>query len=105
VTHWPGTRTARRALAAAHDTGPVAGRLGVSIYLTVAHYTTSVSLICSDKGLVNCEKVTTSAQSMIFGIFPVAVLGWRFTCSWSPSTPRGDGGPGGRPSRGCASAQ
>ena len=52
--------------------------LGVSIYLTVAHYTTSVSLICSDKGLVNCEKVTTSAQSMIFGIFPVAVLGLAF---------------------------
>ncbi len=52
--------------------------LGVSIYLTIAHYDTSVSLICSDKGLVNCAKVTTSTQSMVFGIFPVAVLGLAF---------------------------
>jgi uncharacterized membrane protein len=35
-------------------------------------------LACSDKGLVNCTKVTTSAQSMVFGIFPVAVLGLAF---------------------------
>lgn len=52
--------------------------LGVSIYLTIAHYDTSVSLACSDKGLVNCAKVTTSTQSMVFGIFPVAVLGLAF---------------------------
>ena len=52
--------------------------LGVSIYLTIAHYDTSVSLACSDKGIVNCAKVTTSAQSMVFGIFPVAVLGLAF---------------------------
>jgi uncharacterized membrane protein len=49
--------------------------LGASIYLTIAHYDTSVTLACSDKGLVNCAEVTTSAQSMVFGIFPVAVLG------------------------------
>ena len=52
--------------------------LGVSIYLTIAHYDTSVTLACSDKGLVNCAKVTTSTQSMVFGIFPVAVLGLAF---------------------------
>jgi hypothetical protein len=28
--------------------------LGVSIYLTITHYDTSVTLACSDKGLVNC---------------------------------------------------
>ncbi len=51
--------------------------LGVSIYLTVAHYS-SVPLACSDKGLVNCQAVTTSSQSVVFGIFPVAVLGLAF---------------------------
>jgi uncharacterized membrane protein len=49
--------------------------LGASIYLTIAHYDASVTLACSDEGLVNCAEVTTSAQSMVFGIFPVAVLG------------------------------
>jgi uncharacterized membrane protein len=48
--------------------------LGVSIYLTVAHYTASVTLACPDSGTVNCEKVTTSPQSMILGV-PVALLG------------------------------
>jgi len=52
--------------------------LGVSIYLTIAHYDTKVALLCSDKGLVNCEEVTTSPTSMLFGVFPVAVLGLAF---------------------------
>jgi uncharacterized membrane protein len=51
--------------------------LGVSIYLTIAHFTESVLAGCSEKGLVNCTKVTTSAQSYAFGI-PVAVLGLVF---------------------------
>jgi uncharacterized membrane protein len=51
----------------------VAG-LGVSIYLTIAHYTTTVTLACPETSTVNCEKVTTSAESVVFGI-PVAVLG------------------------------
>jgi uncharacterized membrane protein len=55
----------------------VAG-LGVSIYLTVAHYTSSSILACSDTGLINCSAVTTSPQSMVFGVFPVAVLGLAF---------------------------
>jgi uncharacterized membrane protein len=52
--------------------------LGVSIYLTITHYDSSVALVCSDKGVINCAKVTTSSQSMVFGIFPVAVLGLAF---------------------------
>ena len=52
--------------------------LGVSIYLTIAHYDTSIGLSCPDTGVVNCLKVTTSSQSMVFGIFPVAVLGLAF---------------------------
>ena len=57
----------------------VAG-LGVSIYLTLTHYTKVVSLVCSNNGAINCEKVTTSPQSMVFGI-PVAVLGLVFFVS------------------------
>jgi uncharacterized membrane protein len=52
--------------------------LGVSIYLTIAHYSSSSILVCPDKGLVNCAKVTTSPESMVFGVFPVAVLGLAF---------------------------
>jgi uncharacterized membrane protein len=57
----------------------VAG-LGVSIYLTLTHYTKVVSLVCSNNGAINCEKVTTSPQSMVFSI-PVAVLGLVFFVS------------------------
>ena len=52
--------------------------LGVSIYLTIAHFSESTLLGCSEtKGLVDCTKVTTSPQSYVFGI-PVAVLGLAF---------------------------
>ncbi|MGD0392342.1 MAG: vitamin K epoxide reductase family protein [Acidimicrobiales bacterium] len=53
------------------------GGLGVSTYLTVAHYGSSVTLACPDTGVINCEKVTTSPQSVILGV-PVAVLGLAF---------------------------
>ncbi|HEY4465155.1 MAG TPA: vitamin K epoxide reductase family protein [Streptosporangiaceae bacterium] len=89
----PGTRPARAAAAAAAPVpevspGPpgwlrwtslvlaVAG-LGVSVYLTIAHYTTAVALACPNTGAINCEKVTTSPESNVFGI-PVAVLGLAF---------------------------
>jgi uncharacterized membrane protein len=49
--------------------------LGASVYLTIAHFDTHVTLACSDKGLVNCAEVTTSSQSMVFGVIPVAVIG------------------------------
>lgn len=52
--------------------------LGVSVYLTITHYDSSVQLVCSDNGVVNCQKVTQSAESVVFGIFPVAVLGLAF---------------------------
>jgi uncharacterized membrane protein len=52
--------------------------LADSVYLTIAHYTSSNILACSDKGVINCAKVTTSPESIVFGIFPVAVLGLAF---------------------------
>lgn len=51
-----------------------AAGLGVSIYLTAAHYTATVALACPQTATVNCEKVTTSPQSQFLGM-PVAVLG------------------------------
>jgi uncharacterized membrane protein len=51
--------------------------LGVSIYLTIAHFTETALAGCSESGLVNCTKVTTSPESYVFGI-PVAVLGLAF---------------------------
>jgi uncharacterized membrane protein len=75
--------------------------LGVSSYLTYAHYTESALMGCSEKaGLVNCGAVTTSSQSMIFGTIPVALTGliyyvfvvavmspwaWMSTWKWMPS--------------------
>ncbi len=70
--------------------------LGVAIYLTLAHYDTSVTLACSSNGAINCEKVTTSAESEVFGI-PVAVLGlayfvfmlpWHLPAAWRSADPR-----------------
>jgi len=73
------------------------GGLGVSIYLTVAHFTSPRILVCSEKGFVNCAAVTTSPESMVFGVFPVAVLGlafyvfmaaatspWAWRATWAP---------------------
>jgi uncharacterized membrane protein len=54
------------------------GGLAVSFYLTVAHYSTAVTLACPDTGAINCEKVISSPQSVVFGVFPVAVLGLVF---------------------------
>ncbi len=51
--------------------------LGISTYLTLAHFTNAVSLTCplgSSGGAIDCAKVTTSPQSYVFGV-PVAVLG------------------------------
>lgn len=51
--------------------------LGLSTYLTIEHYSESASLACPAGGAVDCEQVTTSAQSKFLGI-PVAVLGTVF---------------------------
>lgn len=48
--------------------------LAVASYLTYAHYTSPRVLACSDRGLVDCAKVTTSAYSRILGL-PVSDLG------------------------------
>lgn len=50
--------------------------LGFSVYLTIDHFA-KIRLACSDSGLINCQKVTTSAQSHFLGV-PVAVLGLAF---------------------------
>jgi len=55
--------------------------LGVSIYETYVHFVTHSFAGCSGTGLINCEKVTTSAQAYVgpssFHV-PVAVLGVLF---------------------------
>lgn len=52
--------------------------LGVATYLTITHFDTHIALSCpAGGGIINCEKVTTSPQSYVFGI-PVAVLGLVF---------------------------
>jgi uncharacterized membrane protein len=49
--------------------------LGISVYLTLTHYfSDQVPLACATGGLVDCESVTSSAESMV-GPFPVALLG------------------------------
>lgn len=52
----------------------VAG-VGVSTYLTYVHYAEPRALSCPDTGVINCTKVTTSPQSMLFGFLPVALVG------------------------------
>jgi uncharacterized membrane protein len=52
--------------------------LGVSVYMTIEHFTGNATLACSTNSVVNCEAVTTSPESMVFGVFPVAVLGLAF---------------------------
>ena len=60
--------------------------LGVSVYLTYAHYTEATVLACPDTGAINCAKVTTSAQSEVFGVIPVADLGLAFYLFMVPAT-------------------
>lgn len=50
---------------------------GVSAYLTFEHYTTSTTLACPNRGVLNCVKVTSSPESKLAGI-PVALLGLLF---------------------------
>jgi len=51
--------------------------LAVDVYLTFEHYTGNASLVCSENGVINCGKVTTSVYSKLLGI-PVADLGVAF---------------------------
>jgi uncharacterized membrane protein len=61
----------------------VAG-LAVSGYLTVEHYIAGTTLACPETGVINCQKVTSSAQSAVFGI-PVALLGTAFFVVMAPA--------------------
>jgi uncharacterized membrane protein len=61
----------------------VVALLGVAdaIYLTLVHYDTQVSLICSDNGFVNCARVLSSKYSYVPVIkppIPISLpgLGW-----------------------------
>jgi uncharacterized membrane protein len=51
---------------------------GVSAYMTFEHYTGNKTLACSSNSVVNCAAVTTSPESVVFNVFPVAVLGLVF---------------------------
>jgi uncharacterized membrane protein len=52
--------------------------LGLSAYLTYLHYNPAVAISCPATKHINCVKVTTSAQSEIFGHIPVALAGLLF---------------------------
>jgi uncharacterized membrane protein len=54
--------------------------LAISGYETWAHYNGSHLFACSSKpgATFNCGAVITSPQSMVFNVFPVAVLGLAF---------------------------
>jgi uncharacterized membrane protein len=53
----------------------VAG-LGISVYLTITHYDSSVKLVCNTTGLINCQSVTSSAYSVIPGTsIPITIPG------------------------------
>ncbi len=49
--------------------------VGIASYLTVAHYAAPGALACPDTGVVNCTLVTTSPESVAFGV-PLAVSDW-----------------------------
>jgi uncharacterized membrane protein len=48
--------------------------LGIASYMTYVHLHGVQSLVCAGNGIVNCAKVTTSAQSRFLGL-PVSELG------------------------------
>jgi uncharacterized membrane protein len=50
--------------------------LGISIYLTVIHYQGAGVAFCSTTGVVNCNKVTSSGNSVLFGsTIPITIPG------------------------------
>jgi uncharacterized membrane protein len=58
LTRWPGF---------IGTVASVAG-LGIAGYLTYEHFTGSSSLVCSDKGIVDCLAVTTSSYAIVAGV-------------------------------------
>ena len=52
---------------------------GIALYLTAVHYE-HLPLLCSASGLVNCERVTSSPYSVLFGTtIPITVPGLAWT--------------------------
>lgn len=52
--------------------------LGVAdaVYLTLAHYTESVPLVCSESGFINCARVTSSSYAYVPGTaLPISLPG------------------------------
>src|SRR5204863_96862 len=48
----------------------------IAIYLAIVHYNTHVTLICSSKGLVNCEHTLSSPYASIPGTsIPISIAG------------------------------
>lgn len=50
-----------------------------AVYLTLAHYDSQVTLVCSDSGFVNCTQVITSKYAYVPGTaLPISLpgLGW-----------------------------
>lgn len=54
--------------------GIALGAFAVSLYLAIAHLLDPELLVCAATSVINCTKVTTSAQSVTMGV-PVAYLG------------------------------
>jgi uncharacterized membrane protein len=72
----PGTPPAPRWLVVVTGVLALIG-VALSVYLTITHLHPK-ALYCADSGIVNCAAVTSSTQSKVFGIFPVAELGLAF---------------------------
>jgi len=51
--------------------------VGLSTYITIAHFTEATILACSGRGELSCTAVTTSPESRVFGV-PVALVGLGF---------------------------
>lgn len=71
------TAITRRSPATLVALGAALVGLGVSIYLTIEHFNSSITFACPENSTINCVKVTTSSWSKFLGI-PVAVLGLVF---------------------------
>jgi uncharacterized membrane protein len=69
------TRVPRWAAPATMVTSAVG--LAGSVYLSIEHFTASTTLACPETGVVNCQKVTTSEASTVFGV-PMAIFGVLF---------------------------
>jgi uncharacterized membrane protein len=54
-----------------------AAGVAVAVYLLIERLTTTKALVCPEGSVVNCQKVTQSAQSVFLGV-PVTVWGLAF---------------------------